>query len=137
MESIVVYVSGVSLGNPGPAGVGILVIDGEVATETSLAIGNADVNFATYYAVMTALENLKEVPGEETKLKHFDFKLDNEMVYLQLTNQKEIKEPGLVPFFIAVHNLLVSSFTNISFALVPQAENEKAINLAKAVLDTK
>lgn len=128
------YVSGVSLGNPGPAGVGVVIVDNKSKAETSLAIGNADGNFATYYAILIAMENLKKEYGEETKVKHFNFKIDNHLVFEQLTKQREIKEPGLVPVFIAVHNHLVSSFLRATFVFGVEDEHTDVVALAKAAL---
>lgn len=135
MESITVYVSGISLGNPGPAGIGVVIIDKADKKTSSQAIGNADANFATYYAVMTAMEGLKEQYKEEVKNHRFDFRLDNKVVVEQLTNKKEIKEPGLVPFFIAVHNYKVADFPKITFTLIK--ENKVAATLAKGAIDSK
>jgi ribonuclease HI len=135
MESITVYVSGVSLSNPGPAGVGVVVIDKETKTETFQAIGNADINFASYYALMIAMENLVETYGEETKTRRFDFRMDNKIVVDQLLNKKEIKEPGLVPFFIAIHNHQVTNFPQVTFTLIK--ENKVATTLANKAFSNK
>jgi ribonuclease HI len=135
MESITVYVSGVSLGNPGPAGIGVVIIDKSDKKTYSQAIGNADANFATYYAVMTAMENLAEIYKEQTKVRNFDFRLDNKMAVDQLSNKKEIKEPGLVPFFIAIHNQKVAAFPKIVFSLIK--ENKVASTLAKDIIECK
>ena len=61
MEKVITYTSGKALGNPGAAGVGVYITsaDGAVVQEVKKAIGNADTNFAAYYAVMLALNTLK------------------------------------------------------------------------------
>lgn len=132
MESIITYVAGRSEGNPGPAGVGIYIIeaDGKLVQEAKQAIGNANEDFAAYYAVMVALDNLKQIFGEETTKMHFELRLDNELVKKQLNAEVEINNPGSVPMFIDIHNKRVASFPNITLTLVQPEQNKEADTLA-------
>jgi len=62
MEKIIAYTDGGARGNPGPAAIGVHVIDeaGAVVTEVSETIGNSTNNFAEYHGVLRALQTLKE-----------------------------------------------------------------------------
>ena len=62
MEKIIAYTDGGSRGNPGPAAIGVQIVDesGVVVKEVSESIGNSTNNFAEYQGVMVALQNLKE-----------------------------------------------------------------------------
>ena len=139
MESIITHVAGRSQGNPGPAGVGIYITetDGKLVHEAKQAIGNANENFAAYYAVMAALDNLKQIFGDITRDINFELRLDNEFVKKQLNSEIEIKEPGLVPMFIEFHNNLVASFPNITLTFVSQTENKAADKLANEAVSGK
>lgn len=54
--SVVVYADGACSGNPGPAGVGLVVIDGPVRIERSEYLGQATNNIAELTAIQRALE---------------------------------------------------------------------------------
>lgn len=137
METITIYTTGVSQGNPGPSAIGIYLCDANDQTVCEVAepIGNATDTFAVYQAVMRGLQVAKEQFGEKTVELHFELKLDSEIVMKQLTSALEINEPGLVPYFIVIHNLRISSFPNLTVAHISQALNKKAIELVNEALD--
>ena len=58
-QCIRIYTDGASSGNPGPAGIGILLIYGENKKEISSFIGRATNNIAELRAVKVALETVK------------------------------------------------------------------------------
>lgn len=137
METITIFSDGGSRGNPGPAAVGAQMLDsrGKVLKEVSETIGNATNNFAEYHALMRGLQVAKEHFGKRTKEIHFELKLDSELVKKQLNGEYQIKEPGLVPYFIEIHNLRVSSFPNLTLTHVPREQNKEADRLANEALD--
>ncbi|USN87362.1 MAG: ribonuclease HI family protein [Candidatus Nomurabacteria bacterium] len=136
METIVTFTDGGARGNPGPAGVGVQITkDGEVVREVKKSIGNATNNFAEYYGVMLALQTLKQIYGKKTKEMQFEMRMDSELVKKQLNAEYQIKEPGLVPMFIEIHNLRVSNFPNLSFVHIPRAQNKEADRLANEAMD--
>ncbi len=139
MKTITVHTDGGARGNPGPAAVGVYITDetGSVVKEEKKAIGNATNNFAEYYAVMLALQTLKQLYGKQTKDLQFEIKLDSELVKKQLNAEYQIKEPGLVPMFIEIHNMRVSQFPNVTLIHVPRAENKEADRLVNEALDGK
>lgn len=137
MEKIIAYTDGGARGNPGPSGIGIHIQqeNGTVIKEISQFLGNATNNFAEYNAVMVALQTLKAMFGKKTKEMHFEICLDSELVKKQLNAEYQIKEPGLVPFFIEIHNLRVSAFPHITFTHIPRAKNKEADRLANEAMD--
>ncbi len=139
MKTIKVYTDGGSRGNPGPAAIGVYVTDenDQVLAEISKSIGNSTNNYSEYQAVAVALESLKKEFGKKTKAMNFDFKLDSELVKKQLTGEYQIKDPGLVPVYMQIHNLLVSNFPHITFTHVPRAQNKNADRLVNQALDKK
>ena len=58
-NTIVIYTDGASSGNPGPAGIGILLRHGENEKEISEYIGHATNNIAELSAIQRALSQLK------------------------------------------------------------------------------
>jgi len=137
MEKIIIYTDGGSRGNPGPAAIGVYVTDetDEMITETAETIGNATNNFAEYQGVLRGLQIVKEKYGEKTSKMAFEVRLDSELVAKQLNNEYQIKEAGLVPFFIEIHNLRVSTFLNLTFTHISRELNKDADRLVNEALD--
>lgn len=137
MEKLVVYTDGGARGNPGPAAVGVHVEDesGQVLMEDSATIGNGTNNFAEYAAVLHALELLKRTYGAATKRMSFELRLDSELVKKQLNGEYQVKDPGLVPLFMQLHNLRVSHFPQLTFTHIPRTQNTAADALVNEALD--
>jgi len=139
MEKVICYTDGGARGNPGPAGIGVYITDesGKMLAQAKQAIGNATNNFAEYNAVMLGLQTLKAKYGKKTKTTHFEIRLDSELVKKQLNGEYQIKEPGLVPMFIEIHNMRVSSFPHLTLTHVPRVQNKEADRLVNEALDGK
>lgn len=139
METIICYTDGGSRGNPGPAATGVYVTNaaGTPLLEHKTTLGNATNNFAEYQAVATALEVMKAHFGKKTKDLAFELRLDSELVQKQLSGEYQIREPGLVPLFIEIHNQRVESYPNISFVHLPRDQNKEADRLVNEALDGK
>lgn len=139
METIIAYTYGGSRGNPGPAAAGVYVTNtsGEIVSQVKESLGNATSSFAEYYAVMLALQTLEQLYGDTCKEMQFEIRLDSELVKTQLSNETQIKEPGLVPMFIEIHNMRVEMFPHIFFTQITKEENTEAINLITQILDGK
>ena len=139
MTDITIFTDGGSRGNPGPAAVGVYVIDaaGAVVLEHAQTIGNATNNFAEYQAVATALEVLQKHFGKKTKEMEFEIKLDSELVKKQLNGEYQIKEPGLMPHFMLIHNMRVAHFPNLILTHVKRELNKEADRLVNEALDGK
>lgn len=137
MQTVIVYTDGGARGNPGPAGIGVQITDekGEVLGELKEAIGNSTNNFAEYYAVATALKALVKKYGKQTKQMHFELRMDSELVKKQLNNEYQIKDPGLIPLFIEIHNLRVANFPHLTLTHIPRKDNKEADRLANEAMD--
>lgn len=131
------FTDGGARGNPGPAGIGVQIVDesGTVLKEVSQAIGNSTNNYAEYQAVMVGLQTLKQHFGKQTKDMEFEVKLDSELVKKQLNAEYQIKEPGLVPMFIEIHNLRVANFPQLTLTHIPREKNKEADRLANEAMD--
>ncbi len=138
MKKIIVYTDGGARGNPGPAGVGVYVIDseGNMLFEVAEAIGNATNNFAEYRAVSLALNTLKSRYGKDTKNIEVELRMDSELVKKQLNNEYQVRDPGLVPLFMEIHNLRVSNFPYLTLTHIPREKNKEADRLANEAMDS-
>jgi|SRR5436189_2007752 len=88
MFNLVAYVDGGSLGNPGPAGIGVVIDGGENGTiKITKPIGHQDNNVAEYLALLEALQCALEL-GAKT-LHVFS---DSQVVVKQMIGEPEVGE---------------------------------------------
>src|ERR1700726_83925 len=91
MPELVAYVDGGCLGNPGPAGIGV-VISGLAEGPVRIAkwIGRQDNNVAEYAALMEALQY-----AVERKAQKLHVYSDSEVVVRQMTGEYACRSPRL------------------------------------------
>ena len=77
-----IYIDGGARGNPGPAGVGVVIMDGKgkKIKDVSKYIGEATNNIAEYNALLYGLEEALMLSAEEIRIN-----LDSELVAKQIT----------------------------------------------------
>lgn len=126
MKTITIFTAGVSRGAPGPAAIGVQIVDdtGVVLQQFSKAIGNATSECAAYSAVLQSLQIVAELFGEKTKDNSFVVTIVDAQVAKQLGNEVPITHPALVPYFIAIHNLLIEFLPSVRFTHVLPEENK-------------
>jgi ribonuclease HI len=136
METITIYTAGKSRGNPGPAGVGVVVLDnaGIVLIEHSSLIGNAEDNFAAYQAVVEAFEVVQDKFKDTTVELKFELHLTSEFVKQQINGEEPVTDARSVSHFIHTHNLRVQHYPNLTLTLV-DAEANRAVKLVEELLD--
>lgn len=128
---VVVHVDGGARGNPGPAGIGVVVSsdDGEVLRELGERIGPATNNVAEYRALLRGIEVARELGASDV-----EFVNDSELVAKQLTGQYRVKHPAIRPLFAEAIAAL-RGFDSWSIRSVPRAENADADALVNQALD--
>jgi len=128
---VTLHCDGGSRGNPGPAGVGVVITDaaGEVIGEVSQAIGTATNNVAEYEAVIRGLARAAELGATEVDLVG-----DSELVAKQITGQYKVKHPDMKPLHAQVKQSLLQ-FSDWSIKTVPRAQNADADALVNQALD--
>lgn len=138
MEMWTCYTDGGARGNPGPSGIGAVIVDpnGAVVSEVSEHIGNATNNYAEYAAVVRMFAELKKVLGKKSKEVQVEVRLDSELVQKQLSGEYQIREMSLVPAFIEIHNARVADFPHVAFVHIPREKNAHADSLVNAALDS-
>lgn len=137
MEKIYIYTDGGSRGNPGPAAIGVHITNekGDMLKEVAETIGNATNNFAEYQAVLRGLQTVQELFGTKAKEMEFELCLDSELVKKQLNGEYQIKEAGLVPHFIEIHNLRVAAVPHLILTHISREKNVAADRLVNEALD--
>ena len=130
-ERVVVYVDGGSRGNPGPAGIGVVITD-EDGAELARAndfIGVATNNEAEYRAVLVGLERVLELGAREVEVVN-----DSQLVARQITGEYRVKKAELKPLHARALAAL-RRFERWTVRSVPREENERADGLVNEALD--
>ena len=138
MAHYILYTDGGARGNPGPAGSGAVICDGDgrVLKNAHKAHGVATNNFAEYQAVVLALETLKKmVPEAKRKECEVEVRMDSELVMRQLTGRYQIKEETLFLSFIKIWNIRVADFPRITFVHIPREQNKLADEQSNIAMD--
>lgn len=130
-SELVAYVDGGCLGNPGPAGIGV-VISGLAEGPVRIAkwIGRQDNNVAEYAALMEALQYAVQLKAQ--KLHVYS---DSEVVVRQMTGEYVCRSPRLYSLHWTCRKLARSLAFSISH--VRREENAEANGLAQAALRRK
>jgi len=121
-----IFIDGASLGNPGPAGVGAVILreDGSALCEISRSIGHATNNIAEYLALVYALLEAQRLGCREVAVK-----TDSELLERQINGRYKVRDVHLRLFFDMV-TYLTGTFADFKIAHVPRALNERADRLA-------
>jgi ribonuclease HI len=130
-EKLTIFTDGGSRGNPGPAGIGCVILDeqGNAVAEVSEYIGETTNNQAEYRALLAGLTKAKELGAKE-----IDAFLDSELVVKQLNREYRVKDKDLAPLFVKVYNLTLG-FKKIAFNHIRREKNELADELVNQALD--
>lgn len=126
-----VRTDGAARGNPGPAGVGVVLTDpeGAVVDELARGIGWATNNVAEYQALIEALKLARSHGVSE--LAVFS---DSTLMVQQMRGAYKVKHEGLKPLHAAARKL-ASEFARIRYEAVPRGRNKRADELANLGVD--
>jgi ribonuclease HI len=138
-RGFVVRADGAARGNPGPAAIGVALVDldrpdaldprAEPDASISETLGRATNNVAEWTAVVRGLELARELGGQEVALL-----LDSKLIVEQLAGRWRVKDPKLGPLYARAHQLLVE-FGRWTAEHVPRGLNATADALANEALD--
>ena len=130
MKKFTVYTDGGARGNPGPAAIGVYVVDGEgkEILRMSKQIGEATNNIAEYTAVVEALKWLKENVSLTIKTMEltFQFYLDSSLVVNQINGIFKVKQKHLRELLLQVKLLEQEVGGKILYNFVPREKNKIA-----------
>lgn len=130
-NKIIIYTDGGSRGNPGPAGIGVVIGEKKYAEY----IGEATNNEAEYQAIIFALKKAKHlIGGAKAKKAEIEIRTDSELAAKQLEGKYKVLDEKIQPLFLKVWNLRLD-FGAVSIKLIPREENKEADRLANKALD--
>lgn len=122
---------GAARGNPGPAGLGVVLAteDGRVLAELGEGIGPATNNFAEYRAAIAGLELAAEHGAKRVLLRS-----DSRLLIEQLAGRFKVKNPTLQRLHEEAR-ALIKGFEKVTLEHVPREENAEADRLANEGVD--
>jgi len=127
-----IFVDGACSGNPGPAGIGVLINEnGSKLKEISRRIGDATNNIAEYSALICALQEALKLKADVLKIF-----TDSELVYKQVIGVYKVKDEKMRVLFEQVKSLS-EGFSDIEIKHVKREFNKEADRLASGSLKNK
>ena len=129
---LVINTDGGARGNPGPAGIGVVIqsVDGKVLEKFGKYLGdNKTNNQAEYTAILEAMKAAKRLGGT-----HLEFRMDSELAVRQLNHIYKVKNAELQQLFLEIKNLQ-TEFSHVSFTHVPRAQNSAADKMVNEAID--
>jgi len=127
-----IFIDGACSGNPGEAGIGIVINhEGKTVKEISKAIGEATNNIAEYSALIYALQEVAALNAK--KLRIFT---DSELLFRQVTGVYKVKNDKLKFLYDQVQ-LLMKGFDHVDLNHVRREKNKIADSLATRSLIKK
>lgn len=129
-KQIILYADGGARGNPGPAGIGVVICPvHQPCKKYARYIGKTTNNQAEYRALIFGLEKVKRLKAASVRCY-----LDSELVVKQLHQEYRVKDPDLKTLYAEVQNL-AAHFTLISFAHISRDKNKAADQLVNRAID--
>ncbi len=125
MKALELYIDGACKGNPGDAGVGVVIRQNkEVIKNLSFYIGKATNNIAEYTALIYALQEALILKAKSIKIY-----TDSQLLYRQMKREYKVKDSQILNLYNqALH--LISGFKDMQLNLIPRRENRSADKLA-------
>jgi ribonuclease HI len=127
-----IFVDGACSGNPGEAGIGIVINhEGKTVKKVSKAIGEATNNIAEYSALVYALQEAMIM-----KAKTLQVFTDSELMFRQVTGAYKVKNEKL-KFLLDQARLLMGGFDHVELKHVRRENNKQADKLATESIKEK
>ncbi len=136
-KRLIINTDGGARGNPGPAGIGIVIQDedGNILKEHGEYIGKTTNNQAEYQAVVKAFDVVRAYEiTNNISIDEIDFYIDSELVVKQLKGEYKVKNEDLGVHVIRIHNAK-QAYKHVTFTHVPREKNKEADKLVNESID--
>lgn len=130
-KKISLFIDGASRGNPGPAGLGVVILDesGKKIKEVSKYLGETTNNVAEYSALVYALDEALMLKADEILVN-----VDSELVAKQLNGEYRVKDETIKLFFDKALHVL-KSFKKFEIKHIDRSKNKEADKLANKAIN--
>jgi ribonuclease HI len=130
-KTLTLHFDGGSRGNPGPAGIGVVLLDeeGTPLYELGEFLGRCTSNVAEYTALVRGLTAAKNLNAKKVVIK-----ADSELVVRQINGIYKVKSPDLKPLYQQAINLM-NQIGDVTISHVYREGNARADELANMAMD--
>ena len=130
-KKYILYIDGASRGNPGPAGIGIVILDEKKKKVKELYkyIGETTNNIAEYNALIYGLDEAAKLGAREVVVN-----MDSELVARQLNGEYKVKDPNIKALFEKAAGVL-KNFANFEITHIDRLKNKDADRLANKAIN--
>jgi len=136
-QKLVIFTDGGARGNPGPAGIGVVVVaNGQTIDSIGECVGEKTNNEAEYLAFLRSLEWLVQYRVDHLVVG-IEWRLDSLLVVQQLNKRWKIKEPRLRVFSESAWKILLGLPCPYQVNHIPREKNGDADALVNQALDAK
>ncbi len=131
IEEGILYIDGASRGNPGHAGIGIVLQDlnGKKVLEGCRYIGETTNNVAEYTALITGLKEAKRLGIRRLKVCS-----DSQLLVRQVRGEYRVRKDHLIRLYRRVLGLL-KGFERCDIIYIPREANREADSLANRAVN--
>jgi ribonuclease HI len=131
LDEATVHVDGASMGNPGPAGAGVVIMDhlNKKIAEVCQPLGVTTNNVAEYRALILGLRKARELG-----VRHVHVRADSELMVKQISGQYRIKDEKLQALSREAKDI-IDSFDSFDILHVDRSKNRDADRLSKRAAD--
>jgi len=128
---VFLYTDGGSRGNPGPAGIGFLILDEKKKKIKDFCkyIGEATNNVAEYYALIHGLEEASALKADEVVVY-----VDSELIAKQLNGEYRVKDINMKPLFEKTLSIL-KDFKSFEIKHIERSKNKEADKLVNKAIN--
>lgn len=132
---LVIHIDGAARGNPGPAGIGVMLETGDGLLHRPLCryIGKATNNVAEYEALLLALKEATKLQPAVVKIRS-----DSELLVRQIQGRYRVKSPHLAVLYaqaLTLMHQLSAASCRLSVEHIGRELNRQADALANRAID--
>lgn len=138
MKKFIIYTDGGSRGNPGQAGIGVVICnekEQELKRYGEFIGDRLTNNEAEYQAVIFALKKFKALFGKKlAENTDIEIKSDSELLVKQITGLYKVQDEKIQKLFLELWNLRLD-FKGVKFKIIPREKNKEADRMVNEALD--
>ncbi|MDD5560053.1 ribonuclease HI family protein [Candidatus Methylomirabilis sp.] len=128
---LMIHIDGAARGNPGPAGIGVMLETGDGPLQRGLCryIGEATNNVAEYEALLLALREARKLQASVVEIRS-----DSQLLVRQIQGSYRVKNPRLAALHAQARDL-ISALPSFRIEHVGRELNRQADALANRAID--
>ncbi len=140
MKKFIIYTDGGSRGNPGKAGIGVVICnerEQEIKKYGEYLGDGLTNNEAEYQAVIFALKKFKALFGKSlVEVADIEIRADSEFLVKQMKAEYKVLDEKIQKLFMEIWNLKMD-FKSVKFKHIPREKNNQADKLVNEAIDSQ